>query len=97
MRRLIDAVAEDPSRPWSEKTRQQFVIDANAIFEALLLKYGVEKALAAVVEQGFSPTGEYRYAVEPLYEKAVERRSNRLAKKADKAAEQGAPASQPRE
>lgn len=87
MRRLIDAVAEDPSRPWSKKTREQFVIDANAIFEALLLKYGVEQALAAVIEQGFSPTGEYRYAAEPLYKKALERRAKRLAKKADRTAE----------
>ncbi len=80
MRRLIDAVAEDPDRPWSDKTRNQFVIDANAIFEAMLLEYGVDAALAAVVKQGFSPTGEYRYAAEPLYQKAVERRSRRQQK-----------------
>jgi hypothetical protein len=66
--------------PGSEKTRNQFVIDANAIFEALLLEYDVEAALAAVVKQGFSPTGEYRYAAEPLYQKAVERRARRQAK-----------------
>jgi hypothetical protein len=81
MRRLIDAVAEDPSRPWCEKTREQFVIDANAIYEALLLEYGVEAALAALVKQGFSPTGEYRYAAEPLYQKALERRAKRRAKR----------------
>jgi hypothetical protein len=95
MRRLIDAVAEDPKRPWGDKTREQFIIDANAIFEALLLKYGVEEALAAVVEQGFSPTGEYRYAAEPLYDKAVERRTNRLTKKANKTTEQSATADGP--
>lgn len=81
MRRLIDAVAEDPNRPWVKKTRNQFVIDANAIFEALLLEFGIEAALAAVVNQGFSPTGEYRYAAEPLYQKAIERRAKRLAKR----------------
>jgi hypothetical protein len=67
-------------RPWASITRNQFVIDANAIFEAMLLEYGVEAALAALVKQGFSPTGEYRYAAEPLYEKALERRDSRLAK-----------------
>jgi len=80
MRRLIDAVAADPKRPWSDETRQQFIIDANAIFEAMLLTYGVEAALAAVVKQGYSPGGEYRYAAEPLYLKAVERRAKRMAK-----------------
>ena len=80
MRRLIDAVASDAGRPWVESTRNQFVIDANAILEALLLEYGVEAALAALVKHGFSPTGEYRYAAEPLYEKALQRRANRLAK-----------------
>jgi hypothetical protein len=85
MRRLIDAVAEDPSRPWSDDTRKQFVIDANAIFEALLLEYGVEAALAAVVKHGFSPGGEYRYAAQPLYEKALERRAGREARNAPKA------------
>lgn len=97
MRRLIDAVAEDPSRPWSDKTRQQFIIDANALFEALLLEYGVKAALAAVVKHGFSPTGEYRYAAEPLYEKAVERRTNRLAKKTEKGAERETAPDRPRE
>jgi hypothetical protein len=85
MRRLIDAVAKDPSHPWGEKTRNQFVIDANAIFEALLLEYGVEAALTALVKQGFSPTGKYRYAAEPLYQKAVERRATRQAKREPKA------------
>ena len=85
MRRLIDAVASDPKRPWNDKTRKQFVIDANAILEALLLRYGVDDALAAVVEQGFSPGGEYRYAAQPLYDKAVERRTKRLGKSRKKA------------
>jgi hypothetical protein len=80
MRRLIDAVASDPKRPWKDKTRRQFVIDANAIFEAMLLTYGVEAALAALVKQGYSPGGEYRYAAEPLYRKALERRAERMAK-----------------
>jgi hypothetical protein len=80
MRRLIDAVAEDPSRPWKENTRNQFVIDANAIFEALLLEYGVEAALEAVVKHGFSSTGEYRYAAVPLHEMAVARRTARQSK-----------------
>jgi hypothetical protein len=78
MRRLIDAVASDPGRPWAESTRKTFVIDANAILEALLLEYGVEAALAALVKHGFA--GAYRYAAEPLYEKALQRRANRLAK-----------------
>jgi hypothetical protein len=80
MRRLIDAVASDPKRPWGDRTRSQFVIDANAIIEALLLRHGVEDALTALVEQGFSPGGEYRYAAQPLYDKALERRAKRLAK-----------------
>jgi hypothetical protein len=85
MRRLVEAVLEEPSRPWGEETRKQFVIDANAILEALLLEYGVETALTALVKQGFSPTGEYRYAVEPLFQKALERRAARLAKKGQQA------------
>lgn len=80
MRRLIDAVAEDPSRPWSETTRETFIIDANAILEALLLEYGVEAALEAVKKQGFSPSGNYRYAATPLFEKALERRADRQAR-----------------
>jgi hypothetical protein len=81
MRRLIEAVLADPDRRWGEETRTQFVIDANAILESLLLEYGVEAALVALVNQGFSPTGEYRYAAEPLYQKALERRADRKAKK----------------
>jgi len=80
MRRLIDAVTTDPDRPWSERTREQAVVDANAILEALLLEYGVEAALQALVNQGFSPTGEYRYVAEPLFEKAVKRRAERAAR-----------------
>lgn len=81
MRRLIEAVLEDPGKPWGDETRKQFIIDANAILEALLLEYGVEAALAALANQGFSPTGEYRYAAEPLYKKALERRAARLARR----------------
>ena len=84
MRRLIDAVATDPKRPWIAKTREQFRIDSNAILEALLLEYGVEGALAAVIKQGFSSTGEYRYAAVPLFDKAVERRAQRLARRRKK-------------
>lgn len=80
MRRLIEAVLEDPSMPWGDETRKQFVIDANAILEALLLQYGVDAALTALVNQGFSPEGNYRYAAEPLHQKALERKAARLAK-----------------
>jgi hypothetical protein len=92
MRRLIEAVLEDPGRPWGEETRKQFIIDENAILEALLLEYGVAAALTALVNQGFSPTGEYRYAAEPLYQKALERRAARLAKGGQQAEQAADPA-----
>jgi len=84
MRRLIDSVAEDSSLPWSESTRKTFISDANAIFEALLLEYGVEAALEAVKKHGYSPTGDYRYAAVPLFDKALKRRANREARRSRK-------------
>jgi hypothetical protein len=86
MRRLIEAVADDPKIPWSDETRRTtFVSDANAILESLLLSYGIEAALKAVVEKGYSPDGNYRYAVERLHAKALERRAERIAKQSHKA------------
>lgn len=76
MIRLIDAVAQDPDRPWKENTREQFVIDANAVLEALLVENGVDATLAALERQGFR--GRYRHVVEPLYQEAVSRRARRL-------------------
>jgi hypothetical protein len=84
MRRLIDAVAEDPNQPWGDSTRDSFRSDANAIFESLLLTFGIEAASEALVKQGYSPTGQYTYALKPLYEKALERRAERLAKQVAK-------------
>ena len=81
MRRSIDSVAEDQSLPWSDSTRKTFISDANAIFEALLLEYGVEAALEAVKKHGYSPTGQYRYAAVPLFDKAVKRRDNRATRR----------------
>jgi hypothetical protein len=75
MIRLIDAVAEDPDRPWKDNTRDQFAIDANAILEALLAETGVEATLAALQRQGFR--GHYRHVVEPLYREAISRRGRR--------------------
>jgi hypothetical protein len=72
MIRLIEAVAQDPDRLWKENTRDQFVIDANAILEALLAETGVEATLAALKRQGFR--GHYRQVVEPLYREAISRR-----------------------
>lgn len=84
MRRLIDSVAEDPSLPWSDSTRNTFISDANAIFEALLLEYGVEAALEAVKKHGYSATGEYRYAAARLFDKALKRRADRDARRSRK-------------
>ncbi len=49
MKILIEAVSGDPNADIKDNTRRQRVIDANAILEALLLEYGVEAALEAVV------------------------------------------------
>jgi hypothetical protein len=75
MRRLIDAIANDSERDWKDNTREQFVIDANAVLEALLVEHGVEATLAAPKAQGFR--GHYRPVVAPLYAEAVARRARR--------------------
>ena len=77
MKILIEAVAEDPNVDIKENTRQQRVIDANAILEALLLEYGVDAALKAVVNQGFSADGNYGTIARQLYDFALERKAAR--------------------
>jgi hypothetical protein len=82
MKRIIKAVATDPTVPWDNSTRKQFVPDANAILEALIAKYGVDKALAALAEQGFNGgKSSYLYAANQLYREAKSRQSRRLAKR----------------
>jgi hypothetical protein len=81
MRRLIDAIANDPELDWKDNTREQFVIDANAILEALLVEHGVEATLAALKAQGFQ--GHYRHVVEPLHAEAVARRRRRAGDAAE--------------
>jgi len=86
MKRIIDAVPSDPKRPWNNTTRREtFPADANAILEALIAEYGVEATLEALVKQGFSPTGDYRYAAQPLYEEAIARRQQRRANRSEDA------------
>jgi hypothetical protein len=50
--RLIDLAADNPAHR-HPKGRDQFVIDANAILESLLLQYGVDDALAALKSHDF--------------------------------------------
>jgi hypothetical protein len=80
MKILIEAVSGDPNADIKDNTRRQRVIDANAILEALLLEYGVEAALEAVVKQGFSSGGNYGTITRQLYECAVQRKSERRIK-----------------
>ena len=80
MKRLIKATMDDPCNNWGKNTLKQVEIDANALFEVLLIEYGVEQALSLLVKHGYSPDGEYRYVSEPLYSKALERKSIRIAK-----------------
>lgn len=77
MRRLIEAVAKDHQHTWSDATQKQFVIDSNAILEALILQYGIDAAVSAIVEQGYSPGGNYRSAANHLFDKALERKAQR--------------------
>ena len=84
MRRLIDAVVNDESRPWTAKSRNQLVKDANAIFEALLLTDGLDAAMKAFAEQGVSLKGQYKYAAEPLYDMAMQLRLRRESRRDSK-------------
>lgn len=79
MRRLIEAVLEEKGKSWKKATKTTFVTDANAILEALLLQYGVEAAVEALVNQGRSETSNYTSSIRRLYEKACERRDAREA------------------
>lgn len=77
MKILIEAVAEDENANIKDNTRRQRVIDANAILEALILEYGVDAALEAVVKQGFSPSGNYGPIARQLHKLAEERKTLR--------------------
>ena len=81
MKILIEAVAEDPTESIKDNTRRQRIIDASAILEALILEYGVDAALEAVVKQGFSAGGNYGTIARQLYSFALERKSERISKK----------------
>ena len=78
MKILIEAVAEDENADIKDNTRRQRVIDANAILEALILEYGVDASLDAVVKQGFSSSGNYGSVARQLYEFAMKRKSLRI-------------------
>jgi hypothetical protein len=81
VKRLIQATLDDNCDIWGENTLKQAEADANALYDVLLIEYGVEQALALLIKNGYSPDGEYRYVAEPLFSKALERKANRLANK----------------
>ena len=75
-RRLIELAADDPKHPRNEAGRKQFVIDANAVLEALLLEYGVDAAIAALKKHHFK-SDSYDSVVRQLHEKALVRAAER--------------------
>lgn len=75
-RRLIDLAADDPAHPRNTAGREQFVIDANAVLEALLLEYGVDVAIAAFKKHHFK-SDSYDSVVKQLHEKALLRVAER--------------------
>ena len=64
---LIDFAADSTPRPRKGKGRRTFVADANAALQALLLKYGVEAAIAAVEESPYK-SKSYKSVVKRLHE-----------------------------
>jgi hypothetical protein len=73
---LIEAVINDPQRPWPAKTTITTARnDANCVLEALLAEYGPEAAAKALKKQGLN--GQYLYIIEPLHAEAVSRRLQR--------------------
>lgn len=71
---IIDAVIERKSAEWNESTRAVARTDAQRVLEALVAEYGVDEAVRALNNQGF--TGEAcRYLLNPIYEEALARRA----------------------
>ncbi len=63
---LIDFAADSTPRPRKGKGRKTFVADANAAFQALILKYGIDATATAVEESGYK-SKSYKSVVKRLH------------------------------
>ncbi len=75
---IIEAVIQNKADDWNNATATVARTDAQRVLEALIAEYGIDAALQALDNQGF--TGKsVRYLLTPLHAEATARRAKARA------------------
>lgn len=75
---IIEAVIERKADDWNDATATVARTDAQRVLEAMVAEYGIDAAIQALDNQGF--TGKsIRYLLTPLYAEATARRAQAQA------------------
>ena len=80
---IIETVIERKAGEWNQSTATVARTDAQRVLEAMVAEYGINAAIQALDNQGF--TGKsIRYLLTPLHAEAISRRERTKAPKHEK-------------